>query len=1522
MTRVARETSRGAARDRRATVSPRWTAGLGRAAVFAFGVVLAVLLHGAGTALASSSHDFVSSLSEAPPGTKFLEPGAVAVDHATGQVFVGDVSAGYVDVYSASGGYETQFGEGLIEPKAIAVDEANGDIYIPESTEDAVRVYEPVGKNAYRLLAEWTGKSTPGGHFGEVVGVAFDNSKSPSDPAAGELYVVEAEGVETEGYGAVDLFKPPANPEHPEEIEEGKGAEGEFISRLAGPKLEEPNGAAVDAATGKVLVADSGKGLIYTYSDSGTFEQKLTGSGSPGGSFRGKEEEEGNVAGIAVEEASGQIYVAESERHAISQYSSAGQWEGWVTTAAEGKSLGEPFGVALGASGELYVADAGSALVDRFGATVVVPDVETGKVAKGTLTRTGAVVGGTIDGDGKSASYHVEYGETEAFGQKTATQSAGTGQETVSVSITGLQAGHTYFYRLVAGNDNGANYGTAHQFTTAPAVESLATGSVENLKPESATLTGSLKRAGLATSYYFQYGTTTLYGQMSPQPAGEVPVGKEEKEEKELRTLATNLAGLAPNTTYHYRLVAENSFGTTDGADEKFTTSGQPRITYEPTTAIGHEAAAIHAKVDPDKLATTYRFQYGESSAYGSEVPVGGQSIGEGEAPVAVSASLANLQIGVVYHYRVLAENSAGVTAGADETFETIPPAPIDATYATSVTSGEATLHTEINPVGHATTYYFQYGTTSCAQTPASCTAVPAVPAEVGSGEADVAESAQLQSLLPSTTYHYRVIDSNSLGTTEGREHSFTTAGGETSFALPDGRAWEMVSPPDKGGAPVEGLTREGGVILASEDGNSLTYVVNGALGEEAGGNRSPEWQQVVATRTENGWSSRDIATPAAKAEGVTPGETPEYQAFTPDLSTALVEPVEGPLAEPPLAPGVTQGTMYLRDNAAGTYLPLVTEAEVAPGTEFGGEVHFLDATPDLSHVVIASKVPLTGGGSAPGLYEWASGALQLVSVLPSGGPAPGLVELGYFHVAASAISNDGSRVIWTTSEEGSHRGHLYLRDTARGETIRLDAAEGVSEPSGTGAAQFQSASSDGTSVLFTDKQPLTANSTADPTFPGKPDLYECEIIEEAGKLVCRLSDLTAEQGEGEHAAVQGLLLGSSEGDDSVYLVAQGVLAANHNGNDEAAQAGRENLYQLHREGSDWTRSFIATLSSEDSPEWEANQNADSAYLTARVSPSGRYLAFMSSAPITGYDNTDQSSGKADEEVYLYDSATASLRCVSCNPTGARPNGVLDAEGTGEGIGLLADRRKVWIGHWLAGDIPGWTAENLVSALYQSRYLSNQGRLYFDSPDDLVPQATNQKEDVYEYEPSGLGDCESPSGGCVGLISGGGSDHESAFLEATPNGSDVFFVTEAQLLPQDTDTAFDIYDARECTAGSPCLSPKPPPTPGCGTADACRPAEPAQPIIGAPSVFPGSNIAPHSTPAREESRATKKTAKPLTRAQKLAAALKSCRRRHVHSKKKRAVCERAARRRYGTHRPGKPSHSAHSKKSSKRGSGR
>ena len=297
--------------------------------------------------------------------------------------------------------------------------------------------------------------------------------------------------------------------------------------------------------------------------------------------------------------------------------------------------------------------------------------------------------------------------------------------------------------------------------------------------------------------------------------------------------------------------------------------------------------------------------------------------------------------------------------------------------------------------------------------------------------------------------------------------------------------------------------------------------------------------------------------------------------------------------------------------------------------------------------------------------------------------------------------------------------------------------------------------------------------------------------------------------------------------------------------------------------------------------------------LTARVSPDGRYLAFMSKRSLTGYDNRDAKSGAAaDQEVYEYDSATGRLSCASCDPSGQRPTGVFDS---GEFPGLLVDRPQLWRGQYAGGLDPGVDARSTSPhALYQSRYLANSGRLFFNSPVGLVPSDGNATEDVYEYEPEGVGSCNvAPA--CVGLISSGSSSEESAFLDASESGGDVFFLTAAQLSGQDEDHALDAYDAHVCTLAPGCAPPTQGHPPPCASADACRSAPTPQPgIFGAPasSTFSGVGNLVSDLPSP-----AKPKAGPLTRAQKLKRALAACRKKKP--KRKRASCERQARKRFG-----------------------
>jgi hypothetical protein len=147
----------------------------------------------------------------------------------------------------------------------------------------------------------------------------------------------------------------------------------------------------------------------------------------------------------------------------------------------------------------------------------------------------------------------------------------------------------------------------------------------------------------------------------------------------------------------------------------------------------------------------------------------------------------------------------------------------------------------------------------------------------------------------------------------------------------------------------------------------------------------------------------------------------------------------------------------------------------------------------------------------------------------------------------------------------------------------------------------------------------------------------------------------------------------------------------------------------------------------------------------------------------------------------------------------------------------------------LAGNIPVWSTPNTEihsteATEYQPRYLSDSGRLFFNSADALVPQDVNGTVDVYEFEPVGVGDCTaatpgyiSDDDGCIGLISSGTAPGESAFLDASESGDDVFFLTAGRLTGRDVDGALDVYDAS--VGGGEAEATKPPECDG----DACQP---------------------------------------------------------------------------------------------------
>jgi hypothetical protein len=1020
--------------------------------------------------------------------------------------------------------------------------------------------------------------------------------------------------------------------------------------------------------------------------------------------------------------------------------------------------------------------------------------------------------------------------------------------ETASVETdaSNLKAATNYEARLSALNfaEFIEEHSSTVSFTTdpAPVAPVLTLDAAGSVSYTSARISGSVDPEGgneeasgayAPISWALETSTSGDPGSYSPAASGELSGAQLESTEAiALPESPAELTGLAPGTTYHYLLAVTYAGIRTETAPQQFTTLAvaKPTVTLDPVTTLTARSAQLVGHVDPNApgaapqdpaFDTSWRFECTP------ECPdLSGGTVAADDTSHEVSADATGLVPGTTYEVTLTAENLGGAETAGPTTFTTLLAAPgPSAPSFTAVTASSANLGAEVDPGGATTTAHFEY--VSAAQFTAEGFANSARTADVsvGSGTSPVPISAAIAGLTPGTTYLVRVVASNSVEAGAAGEVAAFSTQRLGSTALPDSRGWELVTPPDKHGSPLLFLNKEGALIQAATDGGAITYASNGPITSNPPGNRSISDSQNISLRTAGGWRTEDITSRNEEPTPLIPGVFSEYKQFSDDLTLGAVEPY----GETPLSPQATARTVYLH-RTGGDYIPLVTATNVLPGADFAHRiesfsgygydraVEFVAGSPDLSSVVVSACAKLTAdateacGGINPvegNLYIWRNGLLTLASLPPEGASfseqaAPHLGDNG--RQVRHAISDDGNRVIFEA--RGSDENiHLYLRDVARGGTVRLDEPQPGASNQGNNNPTFQEASSDASKIFFTDGVALTTDSTAG---NGGNDLYMCQIVENGGHLYCDLSDLTVADAPSVTAGVGGNLIGISSNGDHAYFAAGGALTTSAGPGGEHAVENSQtegcrtfetvgpqyqcNLYVSDTETN--TVKLIAVLSGEDSPDWNGYFAPDLGYLTARVSPTGRYLAFMSERSLTGYDNHDAVSGEPDEEVFLYDAQAETLSCVSCNPTGARPRGFFNNK-------LYLADFGIWGQRWLAGSIPGWTHIAGYQAHYQSRYLSDSGRMFFNANDALGPRDSNGTEDVYEFEPPGIGTCteQSPtfssvSGGCVALISAGTSGEESAFLDASESGDEVFFITKSQLTPADVDGALDIYDAR------------------------------------------------------------------------------------------------------------------------------
>lgn len=707
------------------------------------------------------------------------------------------------------------------------------------------------------------------------------------------------------------------------------------------------------------------------------------------------------------------------------------------------------------------------------------------------------------------------------------------------------------------------------------------------------------------------------------------------------------------------------------------------------------------------------------------------------------------------------------------------------------------------------------------------------------------------------------------------------------SAALPDCRAYEQVSPVEKGGHGALSLDYP---VQATANGEALMYL--NLFAAYAGAPSSGLADAFVSRRSQEGWQAVSAAPP-------TPGPTPPggdeaTYMFTEDLREWVVDlPLQS------LAEKATPGVYNLFRSSEGGGYSWVNDATPAHIPPEGCPAFLLvlcyqlvdraspaGASVDFHHILFESTGSLIAGApeGRGSLYESVEEAgkwhVGLVGLLPDGSIAGestagsgSSVEYGSFNFLvdnhiANAISSNGSHVVFQApSDEGElpaeagQAGMTEVYDrTGASETIELSAPAPGSKPANTAAqsAMYWGASANGSRVFFTTTAELTTNSDtgtapkceSPPTECNRGDLYEYDLETKTLKDLTVDANLPADEEEG--ANVQGVVGVSGDG-SYVYFVARGQLAPGK-GID-----GGYNLYVVHN-GS--VPAFIATLNQNDFKDWAEKEVELESYVT----PDGRHLAFTTVNSLatenfpSGYDNVNETTATAEPEVYEYSASTESITCVSCDPSGDPPIGPgrVGSIGRGEVAGASDD-----------------------SAFHRARVVSeNGGRVFFSSRDPLVPAVKgNTEAKVYEYEQQGEGTCET-HGGCTYLLSSPNSPEEEFFLDADSTGDNVFLATMSQLTSSDTDQLYDVYDAR-VNGGLPLPATQAPCSSGCRTTSNEAPLN-ANPLSG--SIGTSGNL-----PA-----ATQKP--PETRADKLAKALNACQKKN---KRRRRSCKAQAQKRYG-----------------------
>jgi hypothetical protein len=984
------------------------------------------------------------------------------------------------------------------------------------------------------------------------------------------------------------------------------------------------------------------------------------------------------------------------------------------------------------------------------------------------------------------------------------------------------------------------------------------------------------------------------------------------------------LQGLSPDTEYTVCLLIRNGIKGEQAvsAPATFTTSSslEAPVTKEPASTATATTVTFEGELNPGGVtgALSYQLDYNTNGTCkvvkaSPEEPPFQQSTTPVEVSEAKQLSVhgveaTELEPNETYTFCLVATNVFGEQAQGNEvSLQTEHQAPtITGVSVANATSTGAMVSAEIYPHGEVTTYRVEYGPTNTygSSTPEASISEQHGPANI---------QAQLTGLTPSNEYHYRIVTTNSTGSDQSPDATFTTS--ETAIAgsqgLPDNRTYEMVTPPENENADVyvpeslpttytenvEGIpTRR--LFQVSADGSAVAYEGEPTSGGGNGEDGNGLGNQFLAQRLASGWVTRSI-----QPAGV---HSTYYQGFSSDLSAGIITsgtPAEPKISLSPEALGEGYSVLYERVTNGDVYQPVFTD-DVHPnrsseaggfGTDSGVAIRggavgrapvFAGWSSDYSNILFEANDALLAGNGAletelendvkqeiaqeftegheqqdTYLYDSVGGKLSLVDVSPEGRVVPGAtvgtppINQAYNNDPnlRDAISADGKRVYWSSIETLYGIGGRVVEERP----IRIYLRENPGEPQSPIVNGKCSVLSDACTVVVSEGEARYWASVEDGRYAfytEDGELYRFDVEPEAGSV-------SREALAGGGAGVVGVLGVSEDGED-VYFAAKGALAPGATA--QTCETGTGcNLYLLDKSQ---TR-FVARLSGGDGNEvplgggGEPVESGDwiggLAKTRSFVTSDGRSLVFMSSESlsVTGYPDGYPNNGA--EEVYVYEAGSNSLFCASCGSTRKGASGYLPVS-------------------WSDTSLP--------------QLISEDGdRVFFDSSSSLVGQATNGKQNVYEWEHEGSGTCTTGSavhGGCVYLLSGGSSVSASWLVGASESGNDVFLVTRAQLAPEDQNEAFDLYDVRVDGA-------KPVSSPQC-TGTGCQGVPAPPPTFATPSSVTFEGVGNFTAPTVT---VVKAKAKSLSRAQKLTGALKACRKK---PKRKRAICEAKARKQYGS----------------------